>query len=85
MGGDKSLRHRLRAVIDELGLAAPLPLPTPSLPPPPQFLPPWSRCGGESPTQPCFSLIKHLALCGLGSLRPLLTAPPLPTFGIDDR
>lgn len=35
MGGDKSLRHRLHAVIDELGLAAPSPSPPPPCRPSP--------------------------------------------------
>lgn len=52
MGKDNSLRHHLRAVIDELGLRAP-PSSPPHLPvpsrPPIQFLPPLSRCGGRNP------------------------------------
>lgn len=66
-GADSPRRH-LHPVIDELRPAAPCS---------PQFLPPLSRWrGAPSSYSPCFSLIKHLALCGLGSLRPSLTVPP---------
>ena len=72
--GASSPRHHLRPVIDELRPAAPCS---------PWFPPPLSRWrGAPSPYSPCFSLIKHLALCGLGSLRPSLTARPTPTSGI---
>lgn len=40
--------------------------------------------GAPSSYSPCFSLIKHLAVCGLGSLRPSLTATPPQTSGIAD-
>lgn len=49
MGGDKSLRHRLRAVIDELGLAAPSPSPPPPCRPLPSSCLHGAGVGGNPP------------------------------------
>lgn len=49
MGGDKSLRRRLRAVIDELGLAAPSPSPPPPCRPLPSSCLHGAGVGGNPP------------------------------------